>query len=405
MQTYFQQKWASKAATRAYHGETIREGQWERMFRPTTRSVVEMVPKELAHEDGYTEALGRGSGLIKEGGRPRGKPRHVPYMNMVYAPVERRLDTAIHRALFASSTRQARQFCVHGYVKVNGQKMVYPGYQLNPGDMFQVEPERVLYATGAPKTREELKVGTSKTATSEDLTSETKSSDASEATSEEGTSEAESADASEAEAEQQAPEEILSSLLKQAKAVLSDEKRTAPAKRKQNIRLFQRLVRKTLSKQTGSVDAQLLEFAESLNLQPPETPESSTPTPDSTTTSKSDDTEQPNNLTSEKAKAKAQQKARFAEVLEKDQQKLLEKALVLVRENPSDPTKTYATPWSPREYMSAFAFIPRYLEVHHKICSAVYLRHPVARAGTAEVPTPFGQEVNGLAFNWYLRRR
>ena len=33
--------------------------------------------------------------------------------------------------------------------------MVYPGYLLNPGDMFQVEPERVLYATGAPKDREE----------------------------------------------------------------------------------------------------------------------------------------------------------------------------------------------------------------------------------------------------------
>src|SRR5690348_14773840 len=31
--------------------------------------------------------------------------------------------------------------------------MRYPGYLLNPGDMFQVDPERVLYATGAPKDR------------------------------------------------------------------------------------------------------------------------------------------------------------------------------------------------------------------------------------------------------------
>src|SRR6187402_2242784 len=29
--------------------------------------------------------------------------------------------------------------------------MPYPGYLLNPGDMFQVEPEAVLFATGAPK--------------------------------------------------------------------------------------------------------------------------------------------------------------------------------------------------------------------------------------------------------------
>ncbi len=40
---------------------------------------------------------------------------------MIYAPLERRLDTAIFRALFAASARQARQMVVHGAVKVNGQ--------------------------------------------------------------------------------------------------------------------------------------------------------------------------------------------------------------------------------------------------------------------------------------------
>ena len=68
-------------------------------------------------------------------------------------------------------------------------------------------------------------------------------------------------------------------------------------------------------------------------------------------------------------------------------------------------TKPYATPWRPRDYMSAFAFIPRYLEVNQNICAAVYLRHPVARPGLAEVPTPFHIETGQLAFNWYLRRR
>ncbi len=83
----------------------------------------------------------------------------------------------------------------------------------------------------------------------------------------------------------------------------------------------------------------------------------------------------------------------------------LEKAIARIRENPSDTTKPYATPWRPRPYMSAFAFVPRYLEVNHKICSAVYLRHPVARPGLSEVPTPFPAETQQLAFNWYLRRR
>ncbi|KAJ4982482.1 30s ribosomal subunit, partial [Stagonosporopsis vannaccii] len=74
-------------------------------------------------------------------------------MQMAYYPLERRLDTAVFRALFASSVRQARQFCVHGRVRVNGKTMPYPGYMLNPGDMFQVEPASVMFATGAPKQR------------------------------------------------------------------------------------------------------------------------------------------------------------------------------------------------------------------------------------------------------------
>lgn len=31
--------------------------------------------------------------------------------------------------------------------------------------------------------------------------------------------------------------------------------------------------------------------------------------------------------------------------------------------NPFDPSKPYATPWRPRDYLPPFAFIPRYLEV------------------------------------------
>jgi hypothetical protein len=73
--------------------------------------------------------------------------------------------------------------------------------------------------------------------------------------------------------------------------------------------------------------------------------------------------------------------------------------------NPVDETKTYATPWRPRNYMAPFAFVPRYLEVNHTICSAVYLRHPVVRPGLAEVPTPFELQSSSLAFAWYLRRR
>ncbi len=73
----------------------------------------------LAKNDGSNESAGRGSGLQrKQGTRSIG---HTPHMLMTFAPLEKRLDVAVFRALFASSSRQARQFVVHGAVKVNGK--------------------------------------------------------------------------------------------------------------------------------------------------------------------------------------------------------------------------------------------------------------------------------------------
>lgn len=80
-----------------------------------------MNPEYLASNDGTNESAGRGSGLALEGRTLKKFP--IPYMQMTYAPLERRLDTAIFRAMFASSIRQARQFVIHGSVKVNGKRV------------------------------------------------------------------------------------------------------------------------------------------------------------------------------------------------------------------------------------------------------------------------------------------
>lgn len=88
-----------------------------------------MVPMDhryLAENDGSELASGRGSGLEKAPrvtGEREPLPPKIPYMNMTFAPIERRLDMAVWRSLFASSARQARQFVVHGNVKVNGHKV------------------------------------------------------------------------------------------------------------------------------------------------------------------------------------------------------------------------------------------------------------------------------------------
>lgn len=99
------------------------------MFKRRLKAVVPMDPNYLARNDGSNESAGRGSGLKDDLSDKRKVTgvQETPYMQMTFGPLERRLDTAIFRALFASSTRQARQFVVHGSVKVNGHKVRIDG--------------------------------------------------------------------------------------------------------------------------------------------------------------------------------------------------------------------------------------------------------------------------------------
>lgn len=50
------------------------------------------------------------------------------------ALLERRLDTVVQRAGFASSRAQARQLVLHGHVRVNGRKVNIPSYVLSAGE-------------------------------------------------------------------------------------------------------------------------------------------------------------------------------------------------------------------------------------------------------------------------------
>lgn len=200
-QTMFQQKWAARAALRAYHGEHIPEKKWNRLFSRRLAAAVDIPPTYLARYDGSEQSAGRGSGRntgevvrawmagrakavaghLEAAARARDRDRSrkagrrddadgdlaeseaegvlfgeaaqqtdglsegqkiagelvqrpfsslppdmintTPYMAMTFAPMERRLDIAVFRALFASSARQARQLIKHGRVMVNGKKV------------------------------------------------------------------------------------------------------------------------------------------------------------------------------------------------------------------------------------------------------------------------------------------
>ncbi|KAF2870792.1 hypothetical protein BDV95DRAFT_495812 [Massariosphaeria phaeospora] len=384
--TYFQQKWTAKSDTRAYHGEQIREKKWRRMFKRNLPAVVPMDHKYLARYDGSEQAAGRGAGV--DANEDKRAPLATPYMQMAYFPIERRLDTAIFRSLFASSVRQARQFCVHGLVRVNGKKMPYPGYMLNPGDMFQVEPSSVMFATGARKTR---------TSTGRRIAKE-KATERGTALSQTGQTPPPPTQALPQQPirEEPTPTELkkhLQSLMHDVEDVLIAD---VKAKDKQKFRAFRQTVRKAISlwrtanpETISTLDTQLA----FLKTQVAKASAAAASTPSSPSSTSDDDPAGPLMSPDDQEKLKsAFEKLRF-------------ESQHASAWNAKDARLPYATPWRPRDYMAAFAFIPRYLEVNQNICAAVYLRHPVARPGLAEVPTPFHQETGQLAFNWYLRRR
>lgn len=246
--TMFQQKWAAKKETRSYHGEHLNERQLKTLFTPRFVGVASDNPRDF---------------------------RTSPLASQAYAMLERRLDTAVFRALFASSTRQAKQIIVHGNVKVNGTQMKNAGYLLQPGDLFEVEPAAVIMNVSPPRApqirREEGEEEEAASATAEEETSQNGESSGDQ----------------------------------------SAETDAAPA----------------ATPLTRSMKA----------------------------------------------------KKAWEEIGE--------------------------TRFVPKDYMSAFAFLPVYLEVSYETCSAVYLRDPVARPGNVEVPSHLPNSVHALAANWYQRGR
>lgn len=69
--------------------------------------------------------------------------------------------------------------------------------------------------------------------------------------------------------------------------------------------------------------------------------------------------------------------------------------------------KAHLTPFNLPPYASPFIFIPAYLEPSFSTCSVIYLRHPTARPGYSEIPTPYDAdgEVVRFTWEWYSRVR
>lgn len=250
--------------------------------------------------------------------------------------------------------------------------MIYPGYLLNPGDMFQVDIDRVLFGTGAKKSP-----GRSTKAL---------------AAEEENAEEAEEAGSNEAKVSKRA-------VKRSAKPIAPWASRDSDWINKRASGDLTIKIREALkaseasSKKPHLALSKLMGKAYKLTNNREKGPPPEAPLAD--------------RLANLMAKLQVTNDAKTrpeAQRLTDEERARFKQILAREAENGYDPSKPYATPWRPRPFMQAFAYIPRYLEVNQNICAAVYLRHPVCRPGFSEVPTPFAPELSQLAFNWYLRR-
>ncbi|BGP24832.1 nam9 protein, mitochondrial precursor [Rhodotorula toruloides] len=128
--TMFQQKWKAKKLARAYHGDWIPETKFKRHFLPD-----ELPP------------------IVGKPGEEK-----VPLASLMFAEIEKRLDTVVFRSCLAQSVYGARHLVMTGKVRLNGKKFKDPNYRMQPGDLISVDPQYVVtLRQGSPWKPESLR--------------------------------------------------------------------------------------------------------------------------------------------------------------------------------------------------------------------------------------------------------
>ncbi|EDO16252.1 hypothetical protein Kpol_505p29 [Vanderwaltozyma polyspora DSM 70294] len=438
----YQQKWTAKQETRSYHGEHIREGRWQSMFQSKLDSVAQL------------DASLRGSAV-----------QETPFLLQTYSVLEKRLDFALFRSMFASSIRQARQFIIHGNVYVNGTKVKHPGYTLKPGDMFNVKPEMVLKALGykKPSLLEGLKIDKIQIASWNNyvdrakknprLVWETKIKKWKELPDsdpekqkflsmlKEYRKNIETEELSEVKT--CTPETILSKILEvQAQSnkeleSLTENDFKSVVKRDGKLATkvfscFQEFSKSGLIKNdeikgkkatelktlvselmSPSADAKK-DMTDSAKLSIRSGKKHLTEITKSYTTSVRDSYQlkkedlNSDTLPYDEKWVESLSLHKPINPVELGENELKARRAINLPEQKhvygrKNPNKPYFTPWKPRPFLAPFAILPHHIEVSFKTCHAVYLRDPVARPGHSEVISPYGLPVHQKAYMYYVR--
>lgn len=121
----YQERWKSKAAVRAYHGDFIPEKVFKRWYLPQTIPDVRPRRAVFAGDDKldleeFAKRKLQAREKEKELEDEIARKGMAPVGSLMFTEVERRLDVFVFRCCFAHSVYEARRLIIHGYVKLNG---------------------------------------------------------------------------------------------------------------------------------------------------------------------------------------------------------------------------------------------------------------------------------------------
>ncbi|GMM46819.1 mitochondrial 37S ribosomal protein [Pichia kluyveri] len=434
--TLYQQKWAAKQETRGYHGEHIREERWQSLFE-----------KKL-------------EGVAQLDASLKGNVPSTPMVLQTFASLEKRLDYAVFRSLFASSVRQSKKFILNGHVKVNGVIIKHPGFTLNPGDIFSVDPERVLEALGAkkPALKEAYKVDklqvinwqkyvksvqeNPRKAWEKKMEKSNKINSLYKDYNVEGVLKKNESDFNQRKTDNQnfkltKMKEIQNSINR--KSILKDIIKTIPfdsTEKVENSEPFKKQFGDKLSLKAFQIYQSLPTKITKLQLDKDINEEINKFVPTFKDGQPIGEVYEDTNS----KKIRSQLSELHSEYLEKIRVDFAGKPLATdelikiwsenIKRHPAlppfseveekgsyylslpwqkgmygllDPSKSYFTPWKPRQFLPVFSILPKHIEISFSTCHAVYLRDPVARPGESEVISPYDEDIHERSYMYYIK--
>lgn len=412
LSTQYRQVFFAKQETRAYHGDKLTENQFKNHFRGEL-PVVSPLSSAKRNDKGEED---------------------IPYALQTYVGLERRLDFAVFRALFSSSVRQAAVFILRGSVKVNGVRIKSPGYILRPGDMFSVDPRRVLYALGRTKPGKNEAVKLTNRIIKKFNAYIDKCH--------------KNPEAMWKRKEKNRRRHHVYNAKYDARKRVRAQTKNANLQREMNEKISgvkpAGLLESVLTgqfkveKKVEGVVNEIKKLVPAAGSATSEEGSSASAADPSASTSGGISTPGVKKLLAQLAEFEQERigneyRSRMIRVGEPEpfdpkwverlppKQSLLDaeqiedptavKAAIPFSTNGgrlyglSEPNKTWFTPWTPRPFLAPFAVLPHHIEIDYETCHAVYLRDPVARPGHSEVMSPFSLDMHERSYLWYINRR